>query len=116
MYRRAFAFKRELGYTFSQWAEKPAHDPEPVGFLFADGEGRVVGAAGFRPQPGRNRAWRLDWIWLAPGFRRQGYLDRHWDAFRQRFGEFDVEPPLSDAMQGFLRKRGAAHLMGSAGD
>lgn len=110
MYRRAFAFKRELGYTFSQWAEKPIHDPEPVGYLFADEDGRVVGSAAFRPQSSDDRPWRLDWIWLAPGFRRQGYLNRHWAMFRQRFGEFDVEPPLSEGMTAFLHKHGASHL------
>lgn len=110
MYRRAFAFKRELGYDFTQWAEKPAYDPEPVGFLFGDAEDRIVGAAAFRPQPDEARPWRLDWIWLAPGFRRQGYLARHWERFRQRFGEFDIEPPVSEAMKAFLAKRGLSHL------
>lgn len=110
MYRRAFAFKRELDYMFSQWAERPEQDPEPVGFLFIDADNRVVGSAAFRPQSGEEcRPWRLAWIWLAPGFRRQGHLERHWDLFRQRFGEFDIEPPLSEAMKGFLRKRDLGH-------
>ncbi|MBX9615931.1 MAG: GNAT family N-acetyltransferase [Caulobacteraceae bacterium] len=112
MYRRAFAFKREFDYTFSQWPERPEQDPDPVGFLFIDPEDRVAGSAAFRPQPGEGRPWRLDWIWLAPDFRRQGHLARHWDLFRQRFGEFDVEPPVSDAMKAFLRKRGLDHLLG----
>jgi GNAT superfamily N-acetyltransferase len=111
MYRRAFAFKRELAYDFSQWCLDPSNDPEPVGFLFADEDGRVVGAAAFRPQQGFARPWRLDWIWLAPGHRRQGYLDRHWERFRQRFGEFDIAPPVSGAMKAFLRKKGLDHLL-----
>lgn len=111
VYRRAFAFKRELGYDFVQWSLDATHDPEAVGFLFSDDNGRVVGASVFRPQEGEMRPWRLAWIWIAPGHRRAGHLDRHWEQFRQRFGEFDIEPPVSTAMQAFLHKRGLAHLL-----
>jgi hypothetical protein len=112
VYDRALEFKRELGYDFPQWALDAGHDPDAVGFLFSDDDGRIIGACSFRPQshPGE-RPWRLDWIWLCPSARRKGHLDRQWDRFRQRFGVFDVEPPISEAMQAFLRKRGCAHLI-----
>lgn len=112
MYDRALEFKRELGYDFPQWALDAGHDPDAVGFLFSDDDGRIIGACSFRPQshPGE-RPWRLDWIWLCPSARRKGHLDRQWDRFRQRFGVFDVEPPISKAMQAFLRKRGCADLI-----
>lgn len=110
MYGRAYAFKREMGYDFTQWASEPARDPAPVGFLFADEDNRIVGACGFRPQPEEVRPWRLDWIWLCPSARRTGVLSRYWPLFRQRFGEFDLTPPVSDAMQAFLSKHGAAQL------
>lgn len=106
MYRRAFAFKREFGYSFSQWSLDPAHDPEPEGFLFSDDAGRVIGAAAFRPQPDEPRPWRLDWIWFAPDHRRQGHLSREWGRLTQRFGIFDLTPPVSEAMQAFLKKQG----------
>lgn len=110
MYSRAYAFKREMEYDFTQWASQPDHDPNPVGFLFADEDNRIVGACGFRPQREEVRPWRLDWIWLCPSARRTGVLTRYWPLFRQRFGEFDLTPPVSDAMQAFLSKHGAAHL------
>lgn len=106
MYRRAFAFKREFGYDFSQWARNPLDDPEPEGFLFSDDDGRVIGAAAFRPQSDADRPWRLDWVWIAPDHRRQGHLGRQWSLFRQSYGEFDMTPPVSDAMQAFLKSRG----------
>jgi hypothetical protein len=111
MYGRAYAFKREMAYDFTQWASQPAHDPAPVGFLFADEESRIVGACAFRPQHEEARPWRLDWIWLCPSVRRAGVLTKHWPVFRQRFGEFDLTPPISDAMQAFLSKQGSAHLV-----
>lgn len=112
VYDRALEFKRELGYDFVQWQADAAHDGDVVGFLFSDGADRIVGACGFRPQAGQGiRPWRLDWIWICPDARRQGQLGRQWDRFRQRFGVFDIEPPVSDAMQAFLRKRGCADLI-----
>jgi hypothetical protein len=112
VYDRALEFKRDLGYDFAQWQTEARHDPDAIGFLFSDERGRIVGACAFRPQHGANeRPWRLDWIWICPEARRLGQLDRQWDRFRQRFGVFDIEPPISDAMQAFLRKRGYADLL-----
>ncbi|TKV70371.1 C2H2-type zinc finger protein [Rhizobium sp. AU243] len=112
VFGRALEFKRELGYDFIQWSLEAQHDPDAIGFLFSGENGRIVGACSFRPQDGASdRPWRLDWIWICPNARRLGQLDRHWDRFRQRFGVFDVEHPVSDAMQAFLRKRGCADLL-----
>lgn len=113
VYDRALEFKRELGYDFVQWQTDPDYDSEAVGFLFSDDEDRIVGACAFRPQPaGRGKnPWRLDWIWMCPDARRRGLLGHQWDRFRQRFGVFDIEPPISEAMQAFLRKRGCAGLI-----
>lgn len=58
MYRRAFAFKREAGYDFSQCGRTVAENQGAIGYLFSDDEGRVIGAAGFRPETGE-RPWRL---------------------------------------------------------
>lgn len=112
VYDRALEFKREFGYGFPQWNPDPRADPDAVGFLFSDQQDRIVGACAFRPQGGENeRPWRLDWIWICPDARRQGQLGRHWERFRQRFGIFDIEPPISDAMTAFLRKRGCEELI-----
>jgi hypothetical protein len=110
VYERARQFRREFGYSFVQWSVED--DPDPIGFLFSDREGRITGACAFRPQLANGeRPWRLDWIWLCPSARRLGQLSRQWDRFRQRFGVFDIEPPVSDAMIAFLRKRGAGDLI-----
>ncbi len=46
----------------------------------------------------------MQWVWLHPYMRRKGCLTRAWPIFAERFGQFDCEPPLSDAMQTFLEK------------
>ncbi|MDP9838644.1 hypothetical protein J2T09_003416 [Neorhizobium huautlense] len=110
VYERARLFRRELGYDFVQWSVE--RDPDAVGFLFADEGGKIVGACSFRAQPnGRGRPWRLDWIWLCPSARRSGRLAHQWDRFRNRFGIFDIEPPVSEAMKAFLIKNGCGDLI-----
>lgn len=110
VYRRAKAFKREMHFDFTQW--EIDSDPDATGFLFHDDEFRIVGACSFRRETDLDHdLYRLDWIWICPGSRRKGYLTRNWDLFQERFGEFKIAPPVSDAMQAFLRKRGLDHLI-----
>lgn len=108
MYERALAFKREFGYDFIQWqSPKGDSDTNVQGFLFSNSEGAIVGACSFRKRStdGKKR-WALDWVWICPKERRQGHLANRWEFFRERFGDFIVEPPVSEAMMGFLNKRG----------
>lgn len=113
MYDRALAFKREFGYDFVQWgSRKGDSDPDVNGIFFLDEVGAIVGACAFRlRENGTNRVWRLDWIWFAPRYRRQGHLARQWQRLRTDYGDFEVEHPVSPAMQAFLEKQGDAHLM-----
>lgn len=110
VYRRARAFKREFGYDFTQW--EVGDEADATGFLFNDADFRIVGACCFRPESSEEpEVTRLDWIWICPDMRRVGLLSKNWDRFRDRFGEFRIEPPISEAMQTFLRKRGDDHLI-----
>lgn len=113
MYIRARAFQREFGYDFVQWTEAGESDMVARGILFVDEERRIVGAAAFRWRSYQDvpSAWALQWIWFAPQYRRMGYLARHWPQLRQTYGDFHVEPPVSDAMKTFLRKQGDEKLL-----
>jgi hypothetical protein len=111
--QRARAFRREFSYDFVQWdgsAQRAA--PEGChGYLFAgDAAGTIAGACGFLVEKSGQYAgqWSLHWIWLAPKFRRQGFLKARWNDFLNRYGDFYIEAPLSEAMQGFVRKHGSA--------
>lgn len=108
--RCARAFKREMGYDFTQWCAED--DPEAIAFLFHDDRYRIIGACCFRPTSENQAAKkRLDWIWLCPDARRRGYLSKHWDLFLSIYGEFDIEHPISPAMEAFLRKKGLVNLI-----
>lgn len=111
VYRRAVKFKREFRYDFVQWA---GDDVNPVksgwhGHLFPAGpDGTIAGACAFsneHPGPG-NVEWTLAWVWIAPKYRGQGLLTAHWPGLVERYGNFFIEPPLSEAMQGFVRSYG----------
>lgn len=112
MYVRASAFRREMGYDFMQW-DCPERDRDAHGFLFLNKTGAILGACAFRLRNygiGSDR-WGLQWIWIAPTYRRRGILRSHWPALRGQFGDFEIEPPVSDAMQSFTRKVGDGHLL-----
>lgn len=111
VYRRAIKFKREFRYDFIQWAGTETHrvDAGWHGYLFTAGaDGTIAGAcAFFNPKAKEGgEEWALQWIWLAPKFRRQGLLLNQWPVFVERYGSFYIEPPLSDAMEGFITVHG----------
>lgn len=114
IYQRAQFFRREFGYDFVQWESNDGDgDPDAHVFLFLDERDAIVGACAFRLRDqttGKN--WGLQWVWVCPAFRRSGVLARYWGDFRRRFGDFDVEGPVSPAMEAFIVKQGDTALLG----
>ncbi|QLG92392.1 hypothetical protein HZF02_20025 [Pseudomonas yamanorum] len=119
VYERALRFKREFQYDFVQWDGSITRKANPncEGYLFSQRQedaptGTIVGACAFILRKGQ---WTLYWIWVAPGMRRHGVLSSRWANFLVRYGDFDIEWPLSDAMKSFVRKAGTtsqkAHLV-----
>lgn len=73
--------------------------------------GRVFGACCFRYRDEKwgikeNPYWALQWIWIHPFERRKGHLTKALPFFKQCFGDFNIEHPLSEAMQKFVSKNG----------
>lgn len=114
MYQRARAFKREEGYDFVQWHSSESEtDPHVHGFLLCDDHDTILGAIAFRWREPENDPpfWGLQWVWVCPTARKSGVLSRRWAAFRERFGDFYVEGPVSKGMRAFLTKHGDTDLM-----
>jgi hypothetical protein len=112
MYLRAVAFKREFGYDFIQWGKPKSTDPDARGFLFLNSEAIIVGACAFRHREHQDARWQaLQWIWIAPKYRRSGILSSYWHELRSIIGDFHVEPPVSAEMQAFLYKMGDERLL-----
>jgi len=111
VYQRALQFKSEFKYDFLQWEGSPRKKnlyQESHGYLLADhtdthGPGSAVGACAFWQKGDK---WRMRWIWVCPSMRRSGVLTRRWAEFLQRYGDFEIETPLSDAMKAFVQKNG----------
>jgi hypothetical protein len=109
-------FQRELGYDFTQYAAVE-NDKKCVVYTwdeqcFIRGKGemgyQMFGAACFRfgKRIGPNfEGWFLQWVWLHPYFRNQGYLSRAWSGFLERFDRnFIPEWPYSAPIKSLLRK------------
>lgn len=111
VYDRALEFKREFRYDFVQWdgSSTMRAGENWQGWLFAaDDMGTIAGACGFMRRDGAvdGPEWSLQWIWLAPKYRRAGLLESRWPSFLEAYGDFDIERPLSPAMQAFVLKHG----------
>jgi hypothetical protein len=107
---RAVLFRREFRYDFLQWdgSRSKKAPSNAQGYLFTDhtGElpqGTIIGACAFSC---RQMRWSLDWIWIIPSMRRRGTLLNRWPTFLERYGDFDIEHPLSGAMEAFVRRHG----------
>lgn len=109
--KRARKFRREFRYDFTQWPDT-GRKPITAGWhgylLTAGNDGTIAGACAFHDVKGQDAEfdWSLQWVWIAPKYRRQGILLDHWPVFLERYGSFFIEPPLSDAMQGFIAAHG----------
>lgn len=104
----ALFFKREFGYDFLQYSESES-DPNSRVFLWSTdsfGSRRCYGAVSFRLRVYKDHqpVWALQWVWIHPYHRGEGWLTSIWPYLIKRFGAFDIEPPLSKAMQRFLTK------------
>ncbi|MCU9528032.1 hypothetical protein [Pseudomonas mosselii] len=111
VYDRALEFKREFKYDFVQWdgSSRKCAGADWQGWLFAaDDQGTIGGACAFMRRNGAvdGPEWSLQWVWVAPKFRRVGLLESRWPSFLQAYGDFEIERPLSPAMQAFVRKHG----------
>jgi len=105
MHRRlaliATMFKRELGFDFVMWDES---GDDGIGYIFSDQDGRACGgcALRWRERPNASPNWALQWIWIAPPYRRQGILRETWCMLTKEFTGVIPERPYSPAMAQFL--------------
>jgi hypothetical protein len=103
-------FRREFRYDVVQYGfQGQETDTSARAYLWdlvdaGDVAHHAIGACCFRwrEDSDSHPGWALQWIWLHPFERGQGHLTRAWPYFRARFGDFDVESPVSTAMASFL--------------
>lgn len=116
VYKIACFFRQEFGYDFVQYGlEGIEDDPSHVAFLWIHPETQglpnlripCIGASCFRyrDQTDHPASYSMQWVWFHPYWRRKGLLSEPWRVFKQEFGEFDCEGPLSEAMTKFLENQ-----------
>lgn len=111
VWKLARFFRREFGYDFTQYGYGGKDDDVdhvaylwcPLDCMLVGWRTHCIGATCFRKREETGKM-AMQWIWLHPFFRRQGLLSAAWPRFVKEHGEFDVEGPLSEAMEAFLRE------------
>ncbi len=110
MHRRlawiAAILKRENGYDCTMW---DASGDDGQGFIVTDSDGRALGGCAVRWREGSDEpaCWALQWIWVAPPYRRQGLLRNTWSMLTAKYDGIIPEPPYSLGMARFLLSLGS---------
>jgi hypothetical protein len=108
--RYAKYFRREFGYDFVQYQDLNEDNPDKCqAFIFGKYSYygiNTIGACCFRFRKGKNSNWwALQWIWIHPYLRSQSFFkNKLFPFFRDRFGNFYIEPPYSRTMKSFIKK------------
>jgi hypothetical protein len=99
LYRIVQAFSREIG--LGQWSKFSGAEE---GYIITDPEGRALGGFGVRWREYTNTpdCWRLEWIWIAPGYRRQGWLRRSWEMVDRNYPGIVPDKPFSAGTEAFF--------------
>jgi hypothetical protein len=106
VHKLAVYFQREFQYDFVQYSAKESGGHAYLWLGGWEHRPTAIGACYFSMEEWANKppCWALRWIWLHPYERSHGHLTEAWPYFEKRYGEFHVEHPISEAMEGFLRK------------
>lgn len=69
----------------------------------------IIGAGCFRnrndePPITKEDRWALQWVWIHPFMRKEGWLSFAWPHLHELCPGFSVEQPVSYAMQQFIKK------------
>jgi hypothetical protein len=111
VYRCAVAPKRDEGYDFPQWREdgpprasRGGRERDLHALLLVEDGIIPVGAVSFSRIDWKDSApgWHMNFAWAADDWRRKGVMSRRWLGWRSTYGDFTLDPPLSDAMRAFV--------------
>ena len=98
----ARALHWEKNYDFIMWPESGC---EGEGFILTDSDGRALGgcAVQWYEWSDAPACWVLQWIWVAPPFRRQGLLRDTWSMLTAKYDGIIPDHPYSpEAARFFL--------------
>lgn len=104
---------REMHYDFPLAWNNEEDEETKAYFLLHDGGWDYtsvlpIGIAVFSKAPYTNvdpNQWFLMFVWVHPFMRGQGALARVWSHFKQEFGDFELQRPISIGMKAFLERQ-----------
>ena len=115
----AIVYGHSFGMTFcsAQWnTDRPSWMDDDQRDLHAiilvEEKFTPVGAVAFSQiiRDGRAPVWRMMFASVHEDWRRKGVMSRRWPGWRETYGDFELEEPLSRAMKAFVAK--IAHSAG----
>jgi hypothetical protein len=105
LYEIARAFRNEVRISSTPYSIYGT-DPEGDGYLMVSENGANAGGfhATWYNYTNHPAQWELDWIWVAPKCRRQGWLRRSWKMACEKYPGIQPSPPfLSEGAAKFFR-------------
>ncbi len=93
---------RENSYDFIMWPESGG---DGEGFILTDSDGRALGGCAVQwcEWSDAPACWVLQWIWIAPPYRRQGLLRDTWSMLTTKYDGIIPDRPYSpEAARFFL--------------
>jgi hypothetical protein len=99
---------REQGYDFPlEWDDE---NGESRAYFFTSWRSLMtvttiqpVGCAVFQKYSSAD-PWQFEWAWIHPYERGRGHMTNAWPKFKEEFGDFTIQQPLSFGMKVFLTK------------
>ena len=115
LYRIARALRWENNYDYPMWSESGCDAP---GFILTDSDGRALGgcAVEWGEWSDVRARYVLQWIWIAPPYRRQGLLRDTWSMLTAKYDGILPAPPYSPEAARFFLSLGnlSAHVESAA--
>ena len=115
LYWIARVLHRENNYDFVMWTESGC---DGQGFILTDSDGRALGGCAVQWGEWSDvpACWVLQWIWIAPSYRRQGLLRDTWSMLTAKYDGIVPGPPYSPEAARFFLSLGnlSAHVESAA--
>lgn len=106
----AIYFRREFDFDYTQYtAFEDKDNDKSDAYLWIDTDWEshfATGAAVFRylTDVGQKHRWVMQFVWFHPYYRRAGLLTETWKHFQEKYGDFELEEPVSESMKRFADK------------
>jgi transposase len=101
----AFGGDVRVDATSPGWLQL-ANERDLHALVLVENGSTAVGAVAFAwiAWPDCDPGWHMNFAWIGDAWRRKGVMSQRWPRWRETYGAFTLEQPLSKAMRAFVAK------------